>query len=264
MARVPERDARRRADEALALVHLPDVAGRRPAQLSGGQRQRVALARALVNRPAVLLLDEPLGALDLKLRKAMQGELKALQRSVGITFVYVTHDQEEALTMADSVAVMAGGRVRQIGSPQAIYERPASRFIADFIGETNLIEGVLERVDGARAIVRLPSGAAVVGELGDVALAPGARVACVVRPESVLVDEDADAPGVVADAWNRFDGTIVDAQYLGTDTRFVVDVGAGLRVLARVQNRDVRHRARFPPGRTVRLAWRVERTSVLP
>lgn len=262
MARVPEREARRRADESLALVHLPDVATRRPSQLSGGQRQRVALARALVNRPAVLLLDEPLGALDLKLRKAMQGELKELQRSVGITFVYVTHDQEEALTMADRMAVMARGRAWQVGSPQEVYERPASRFVADFIGEANLLEGTLERVAGDHAVVRLPSGATVVGERRDPSLAPGAAVACVVRPERVHVQVDEARSG--ADGWNAFDGTIVDARYLGTDTRYAIDVGGGLLVIARVQNRDAHHRSRLTPGRTVRLAWRVDQTGVLP
>jgi spermidine/putrescine transport system ATP-binding protein len=167
MARVAPAEARRRADEALALVHLPAIGDRRPGQLSGGQKQRVALARALVNRPAVLLLDEPLGALDLKLRKAMQVELKGLQQQVGITFVYVTHDQEEALTMADRIAVMSAGRALQVGTPDEVYERPASRFVADFIGETNFIGGVLEGREGPLGVVRLADGRVLRAPLRD-------------------------------------------------------------------------------------------------
>ncbi len=149
MSKVPRDEIKRRVAEALEMVRLPEMAGRRPRQLSGGQRQRIALARALVNRPQVLLLDEPLGALDLKLRKAMQLELKALQEQVGITFIYVTHDQEEALTMSDRIAVINQGRVYQVGSPLEIYEQPASRFVADFIGETNFLEGRVETVTGS-------------------------------------------------------------------------------------------------------------------
>jgi spermidine/putrescine transport system ATP-binding protein len=145
MERVPKKEAQSRAHEALELVRLPNVATRKPSQLSGGQQQRVALARALVKRPAVLLLDEPLGALDLKLRKQMQYELKSIQNEVGITFIYVTHDQEEALTMADRIAVMDGGDVLQVGDPKSIYEHPLTHFVADFIGETNFIAGNLSR-----------------------------------------------------------------------------------------------------------------------
>src|SRR5690606_19490148 len=137
-------ECEQRALEALQLVQLPNVSNRRPSQLSGGQQQRVALARALVKRPAVLLLDEPLGALDLKLRKQMQFELKSMQQQIGITFIYVTHDQEEAMTMADRIAIMDGGQVLQVGPPREVYEKPATRFVADFIGETNFIRGTLE------------------------------------------------------------------------------------------------------------------------
>src|SRR5262249_41248818 len=139
--KVPKAQARARAIEALDVVRLADLGSRRPAQLSGGQRQRVALARALVNRPKVLLLDEPLGALDLKLREEMQVELKAIQRQVGITFVFVTHDQEEALTMSDRIAVFNGGRIAQMGTPEEVYERPASPFVAGFVGTSNLLTG---------------------------------------------------------------------------------------------------------------------------
>jgi spermidine/putrescine transport system ATP-binding protein len=261
MARVPEREARSRAEEALALVHLPDVAARRPAQLSGGQRQRVALARALVNRPAVLLLDEPLGALDLKLRKAMQTELKALQRSVGITFVYVTHDQEEALAMADRMAVMAGGRALQVGSPREVYERPASRFVADFIGEANAIEGVLVRRTGDVAEVRTPAGVTILGVVRAEALQVGASVACIVRPEVVWVDPREVGGG---DGWNRCEGAIADLQYLGTDTRITVVLDAGGSLFARVPHRDAHHSAPLALGRRVRLVWRVADTGILP
>src|SRR5262249_21161344 len=144
-----------RVGEVLELVHLTGYERRKPNQLSGGQQQRVALARALVNRPDVLLLDEPLGALDLKLRKALQMELKRVQTEVGITFVYVTHDQEEALTMSDRIAVMRAGKVEQLGSPEELYERPATPFVADFIGTTNLLKGVVEGPDNGTVVVRL-------------------------------------------------------------------------------------------------------------
>src|SRR5690606_30381085 len=234
MARVPVKEARRRAREALELVRLPHVAERRPHMLSGGQQQRVAVARALVNRPAVLLLDEPLGALDLKLRKAMQFELKTLQQQVGITFVYVTHDQEEALTMADRIAVMNEGQVLQVGAPDDIYERPTSRFVADFIGETNFLGGrVREKHDGLAA-VETPSGAVVWGELRDVDLEVGDEAALAVRPEKLSVDPVEDAPPQ-ADHETRLLGVISAAHYLGTDARYEVDVG-GAALVARVQN----------------------------
>ncbi len=153
MAGVPKKERLRRVGEALELVRLPQVDSRKPSQLSGGQQQRIALARALVNRPQVLLLDEPLGALDLKLRKAMQLELKSLNREVGITFIYVTHDQDEALTMSDRIAVMSAGKILQLGVPREIYEHPRNRFVADFIGETNMLRGALESVDGQFATV---------------------------------------------------------------------------------------------------------------
>src|SRR5262245_25399418 len=149
---------RLRVHEALELVHLAGLDRRKPNQLSGGQQQRVALARALVNRPNVLLLDEPLGALDLKLRKQLQIELKRVQSEVGITFVYVTHDQEEALTMSDRIAVMRGGKVEQLGTPEELYERPRTRFVADFIGTSNLLSGAVEGLDGPCAVIRLSSG----------------------------------------------------------------------------------------------------------
>ena len=176
-------EIRRRVGEALDLVHLAGYEKRRPNQLSGGQQQRVALARALVNRPNVLLLDEPLGALDLKLRKQLQVELKRVQAEVGITFVYVTHDQEEALTMSDRIAVMNRGRVEQLGTPEELYERPTTRFVADFIGTTNLLTGTVESVDAEHAIVRLASAEPCV--VGRADLVVGRSIELSIRPESV-------------------------------------------------------------------------------
>src|SRR5512141_1388139 len=179
----------KRVKRALEMVQLTGMERRKPSQLSGGQQQRVALARALVKVPDVLLLDEPLGALDLKLRKEMQLELKALQQQVGITFIYVTHDQEEALTMSDRIAVMSKGKVLQMGSPVEIYERPTSRFVADFIGESNFLTGNLEEVDGERATVQLDKiDLPVIGmRVGD--LAAGRRVAVSVRPEKMRLTD---------------------------------------------------------------------------
>src|SRR4051794_27945161 len=164
MHNVPKADITRRVQEALALVRLDQYGARRPRQLSGGQQQRVALARALVNHPAVLLLDEPLGALDLKLRKEMQLELKSLQERVGVTFVFVTHDQEEALTMSDRIAVMSGGKVLQVGTPTEIYERPTCRFVADFIGETNFIEGRVSAIEPNSATITTVDGLVLRGQ----------------------------------------------------------------------------------------------------
>ena len=157
--KVADRETTQRVDEALQLVKLAGYQKRKPHELIGGQQQRVALARALVNRPVVLLLDEPLGALDLKLRRSLQDELKRIQTEVGITFVYVTHDQEEALAMSDRIAVMHAGKVEQLGSPEELYERPATRFVADFIGTTNLLQGTVEGVDGDGRLVALGGGA---------------------------------------------------------------------------------------------------------
>jgi putative spermidine/putrescine transport system ATP-binding protein len=195
--RTPSAERERRVAEALELVRLPDLASRKPAQLSGGQRQRVALARALVNRPRVLLLDEPLGALDLKLRQEMQVELKSIQQRVGITFVFVTHDQEEALALSDRLAVFSRGRIEQIGVPTEVYERPATRFVAGFVGGSNLLEG-------AMALQLLGSPAAVV-----------------VRPEKFTLRRRSDAAGAdhVAAA-----GVIREASYGGMFTRYAVEL----------------------------------------
>jgi spermidine/putrescine transport system ATP-binding protein len=262
MARVAPDEARRRADEALALVHLPAIGDRRPGQLSGGQKQRVALARALVNRPAVLLLDEPLGALDLKLRKAMQVELKQLQQQVGITFVYVTHDQEEALTMADRIAVMSAGRALQVGTPDEVYERPASRFVADFIGETNFIGGVLEGREGPLGVVRLPDGRVLRAPLRDPGAVVGGAVVVALRPEKI---ELALAGGIEPSGppLGRLGGRIVEAHYLGTDTRYRVRSGDGIDLVVRVQNQLAGFDGMLARGTEVEARWRVDHASVL-
>ncbi len=194
--------------EMLALVHLPGLAGRRPSQLSGGQQQRVALARALAKRPKVLLLDEPLAALDLKLRRGMQAELKELQRTTGITFVFVTHDQEEALSMGDRIAVFESGRIAQIGTPEDIYERPVDRFVADFIGETNFVDVTVQDRDGA-PVFRLPDGPDVALPADSGPLSTTVTVA--IRPERVVfapADQGGGAPAVVS-----------SVIYMGTDVR---------------------------------------------
>jgi putative spermidine/putrescine transport system ATP-binding protein len=223
--RKPERQ--RRAREALETVRLPDVGGRKPAQLSGGQRQRIALARALVNRPKVLLLDEPLGALDLKLRQEMQLELKKIQREVGITFVFVTHDQEEALTMSDRIAVLADGRIEQVGTPVEVYEHPATDFVAGFVGTANLTTG--------------EDSVAVHGIAGTVSL----------RPERIRIDEI--TAEVSADERSA-DGVVADIAYVGSQIRFSVELDAGITMTVVVPNTAIRQ----PPAAAerVRLAWK--------
>ncbi|MFT4151554.1 MAG: ABC transporter ATP-binding protein [Paracoccaceae bacterium] len=238
-----ERNERARA--ALDLVRMGQFADRRPSQLSGGQQQRVALARALVNEPEVLLLDEPLGALDLKLRKEMQLELKEMQRRLGITFVFVTHDQEEALTMSDRIALMHGGRIEQLADPVTLYDRPESRYVAEFIGETNLLPG---------AVVQALPDAAVVDLFGrQIALPEGGLktgpATLAIRPETIRRLGPGDAA-----AGETFAATLRDRVFIGTDLRLVYDV-AGSEVVVRVQNRGD---AGPPPeiGEQVRLAIR--------
>ncbi|GIW04951.1 MAG: spermidine/putrescine import ATP-binding protein PotA [Thermomicrobiales bacterium] len=220
MAKVPRAERERRVAEALEMVRLPHVEHRRPSELSGGQQQRVALARALVNRPQVLLLDEPLGALDLKLRKAMQLELKRLNREVGATFLYVTHDQEEALTMSDRIAVMSEGRILQIGTPAEIYERPNSRFVADFIGQTNFLEGTCLHQVGDECEIDVPGVGVVRGRSGK-PLAARSSVWLAVRPEKLSLMMDQHAAGVPS-GWNVLRGRVEDVVYLGTHNQIVV------------------------------------------
>jgi putative spermidine/putrescine transport system ATP-binding protein len=227
--RVPKEERSKRVEEALAIVQLARMGGRKPAQLSGGQQQRVALARAIVNRPRVLLLDEPLGALDLKLRQGMQIELKRIQQEVGITFVYVTHDQEEALTMSDRIAVFNQGRIEQIGSPVDVYEHPATEFVAGFVGVSNLLER-----DGRRFTV---------------------------RPEKIRILEEGEATQA-GDQVER--GVIREVVYIGSVTRYIVDLAAGGALTVVRQNLEgfggdaVENR-----GLPVQLAWRPEHTYVI-
>jgi spermidine/putrescine transport system ATP-binding protein len=226
MAGVGRKEIAERVGAALEMVRLTGVNKRRPYELSGGQQQRVALARALVNRPKVLLLDEPLGALDLKLRKAMQLELKALSREVGATFIYVTHDQEEALTMSDRIAVMSAGSILQLGTPTEIYERPSTRFVADFIGESNLLDGTVAQVVDNQVLVRTPSGA-VVGALRTPDIREGEDVAVSVRPENVQIQVMGDLDGP-----NKIRGTVREVVYVGSHNQVVVEIGQTRPVVA--------------------------------
>jgi spermidine/putrescine transport system ATP-binding protein len=244
-------EIRARVAEALELVELRGRERSQPRELSGGQKQRVALARALVNRPAVLLLDEPLGALDLKLRKQMQVELKGIQREVGITFLYVTHDQEEALAMSDRIAIMDGGEVKQCSSPEDVYEHPAEAFVAGFIGVSNLLPGVAE--NGG---VRLESGELCRADVPP-DCAKGAEVQLSVRPEKIWAAEAEE--GMVS-----VEGTIVERVYIGTTTQVIVELANGVRMVALEQNT---HRAReddrWEIGDHLRLSWHPEHSLVL-
>ncbi len=231
----PKEEIQRRVEEALAMVRLSGMANRRPKQLSGGQQQRVALARALVNRPEVLLLDEPLGALDLKLRKAMQIELKALQEEVGITFIYVTHDQEEALTMSDRIAVMNDGIVHQVGTPEEIYEHPADRFVADFIGETNFIP-VRVIHTSPEVVVELDTGQQIQAGWVEQGLAPGDRAVLSIRPEKMDLLEPKEVPQSPSHQVAYVPGIVSHRVYVGTDTRYTVTLGEGVEVVVRLQN----------------------------
>ncbi len=260
MAGAPRREIEGRVEEALQMVRLPGMQKRRPKQLSGGQQQRVALARALINRPEVLLLDEPLGALDLKLRKEMQLELKRLQREVGITFVYVTHDQEEALTMSDRIAVMNRGEALQVGQPAEIYERPTSRFVADFIGETNFIPGRVTGVRADRAMVEFAPGRVVrAGSARDFAV--GEAVTIAVRPEKIHLH--AQPPQALREGANLFEGRVEEVVYIGTDTNYQVEIGAGTSVRVREQNVEAGSRPVAGPGESVWVSWSPEAARVL-
>lgn len=264
MAKVPAAEAKRRAEEALEMVRLPHVGSRKPKALSGGQRQRVALARALVNRPSVLLLDEPLGALDLKLRRAMQFELKQLQQQVGITFIYVTHDQEEALTMADRIAVMSEGHVLQVGCADEIYERPTTRFVADFIGETNFLDGTLESKNGEVGVIKLPSGTSLPGVLRDQHVAVGTPATLAVRPEKMEVAplKGAAAGHGAPGERTQLTGRVSGVHYLGTDARYLIEAN-GLTLVARVQNQSHGYAGMLQTGTAVSLTWLMEHGSLL-
>jgi spermidine/putrescine transport system ATP-binding protein len=248
---VSRHEARARVGEELERVGLAPEAKRKPRQLSGGQQQRVALARALVNRPAVLLLDEPLGALDLKLRKQLQVELKRIQEEVGITFVYVTHDQEEALTMSDRIAVMNRGVVEQMDNPEEIYERPRTTFVAGFIGVSNLMPGEVVSSASDTADLRLDAGPTVSTDSAGAAV--GERAHAVVRPEKLELHQ---ADGAGAEGRPHVEGQVESSLYLGTATQVVVKLADGTRMTVLVPNTDAEARGRLPAtGDAARLTW---------
>ena len=256
--RVPRAEIGRRVAAELERVGLAAEAKRRPAQLSGGMQQRVALARALVNLPKVLLLDEPLGALDLKLRKGLQIELKRIQREVGITFVYVTHDQEEALTMSDRIAVMNRGRVEQVGVPEDVYERPATTFVAGFIGVSNLMPATV----ADRGEVRLDQGPIVRARTDG--LATGERCHAVVRPEKLRIDAATATGAAQSNGLPRVEGMVESSLYLGTSTQIVVDLGEAVRMTVLVPNASEAERRELPgAGVRVSLSWEPEHMHVV-
>jgi spermidine/putrescine transport system ATP-binding protein len=253
---VAEADVRQRVTEILALVELPGFERRKPAQISGGQAQRVALARALVNKPAVLLLDEPLGALDLKLRKQMQLELKRIQQEVGITFIYVTHDQEEAMTMSDRIAVMNRGRYEQLGDPETLYERPATAYVAGFLGVSNLLPATIGAREGEYVAAVLSDGAAVRIPAAVVDGKSGIRIG--VRPEKIRLHTDATA---IPDRMNRLAGRVIDASYLGASTSYIIESKAGQRLTVFEQNVErTSHGSLHRPGDDVLLSWSPDHT----
>jgi spermidine/putrescine transport system ATP-binding protein len=277
--KVPKDETKQRVQAELERVGLATEINRRPNQLSGGQQQRVALARALVNLPKVLLLDEPLGALDLKLRKGLQVELKRIQRDVGITFVYVTHDQEEALTMSDRIAVMSNGVVEQVDTPENVYERPSTTFVAGFIGVSNLMPGTVTTASGGRGRIKLDTGLEVEASLDGIQ--SGERCHAVVRPEKLDISPAASsasseptasgqpaepAAGAAGSDEGRpgVDGVVQSSIYLGTATQIVVNLPGDVALTVLVPNASEAERARLPGGGApVRLSWEPEHMHVV-
>ncbi len=290
--RVPSLERQQKVVEALKLVQLPGMEKRKPSQLSGGQQQRVALARALVNEPAVLLLDEPLGALDLKLRKAVQLELKQLQRQLGITFIYVTHDQEEALTLSDRIAVMNQGVIEQVGTPRQIYESPVSRFVADFIGETNFLPG---RVTAVSENVTLHcNGIELIGVRNGHTISSGQAATLTIRPEkinlypkgtsNILLSEmglkldelkqlfGGNMPSGELDVYQYLtvernnmvlEARVAEAIYIGTDIRYLVTLPNQMQISVRIQNFGSRYDSAFAAGDEVCVHWPIENGKIL-
>jgi spermidine/putrescine transport system ATP-binding protein len=300
MSRVGRPEIRRRVEEVLALVRLPQMAGRKPKQLSGGQQQRVALARALVNRPQVLLLDEPLGALDLKLRKEMQLELKHIQSEVGITFIYVTHDQEEAMAMSDRIGIMSHGVLQQVGTPREVYEHPTNRFVADFIGETNFINGSVTSLGRHPTVcLCLVGDVPVLGMVGTVGTADespldvGQEITLAIRPERINLYPQGRTDVIKAEMGQKaeeirqmlggnipdavdvrewlalesdnvvLEGVVREATYIGTDTRYLVQLEGGTCVFVRQQNYGARYDTLFNVGNVVYVHWAAENAQVL-
>jgi spermidine/putrescine transport system ATP-binding protein len=255
MTKVPKSEIKKRVEEILELVQLPGMGRRKTNQLSGGQQQRVALARALINHPKVLLLDEPLGALDLKLRKAMQLELKRIQKQVGITFVYVTHDQEEALTMSDRIAVMNEGHLLQVDTPEKIYEHPNNRFVANFIGETNFINATADSTSEDTLFLKLEDSVVIPApktpniNIGD-------KVVLAVRPEKLAIcKEQAEGASIP--------GKIVETIYIGTDLRYEVQIADEKVLSVREQNSRGDNAKRYQPGDEVFVCWQRDQANVL-
>jgi spermidine/putrescine transport system ATP-binding protein len=258
LRRLRAREIRRRVTEVLDLVELGHAANRRPAQLSGGQQQRVALARAIVNRPAVLLLDEPLGALDLKLRRQMQIELKRIQTEIGLTFVHVTHDQEEAMTMADTIAVMDGGRIEQLGAPAELYELPASTFVANFLGQSNLLRATVRGGAGDMVAVDVRGNRLVVPR--ERAGVTAGEVLIGVRPEKITMSsgpEPTRSPSA-----NTLPGVVSDVSFTGVSTQYLVRMPWGQELMVFAQNLNAE--GSVPAGTAVTLAWDPAHTFALP
>ena len=255
----PTNEVRHQVAFMLKLVELPGYERRKPSQLSGGQQQRVALARALVNNPHVLLLDEPLGALDLKLRKQMQIELKRIQSELGITFIFVTHDQEEAMTMSDRIAVMRAGRLEQLGAPEELYERPATEFVAGFLGVSNFLDGEVVGRSEEFIDVRLVDGTIVRAPGQSVNGARQVRVG--VRPEKLRVLPDAGAEDA---AVNMVRGTVLDASYLGVSTQYLVKTSDGHQMTVYAQNLETSGSSEvIADGEAVRLSWQPKHSFVI-
>ncbi|MEU0441993.1 ABC transporter ATP-binding protein [Streptomyces sp. NPDC006186] len=247
------KSVKKQVEEMLELVQLGEQARKKPHQLSGGQQQRVAVARALINHPKVLLLDEPLGALDLKLRRQMQLELKRIQTEVGITFVHVTHDQEEAMTMADTVAVMNAGRVEQLGSPADLYENPQTTFVANFLGTSNLIETEVDTKSGDDIVLKAGGGKLLLPfERCAAPATAGGRVLIGVRPEKISITH-ADDAGTITEGRNRITGKIADASFIGVSTQYVIDTPVCDEFAVYAQN--VERDGRLVPGADVVLHW---------
>jgi spermidine/putrescine transport system ATP-binding protein len=256
--KVPKSEIETRVRDGMKLVDLTGFERRKPPQMSGGQQQRVALARALVNHPKVLLLDEPLGALDLKLRKQMQLELKRIQQEVGITFIYVTHDQEEAMTMSDRLAVMRHGKIDQIGPPEAVYESPATEFVAGFLGASNMLDGEVQAANNGRTTISLATGGSVTARTD--AVPPGVKTVKVgVRPEKITIVPDEGTP---PDGRNVVTGLLRMSTYIGVNYQYKVEGPGGHELTVYVQNLGGTD-SHPHPGQRVRLEWLPEHTFVV-
>jgi putative spermidine/putrescine transport system ATP-binding protein len=255
MRRVDRAAAARRAQEALELVRLPQVAGRYPKELSGGQQQRIALARCLVYKPSIVLMDEPLGALDKKLRDQMQLEIKRIHRDTGATIVYVTHDQEEAMTMSDRICLMNGGRIEQLGTPADLYFRPRSVFAADFIGESNLLQGSVASADGTQLEVTLADGTTRVPATANAPLSPGVKVRVMVRPQNISL-RSAGAPGLR--------GRVVDSMITGSLTKLYVESRAAGDEPLVLSYPTSAAAAPFAPGSDVGFLWQAGDAVAVP